>query len=106
MSREPFPMPEPQRAAAILIIVEVAKAHDLPPGYLTTHTECRGSVVVAREEAQRRILAEVVGVTFSMLARAWGRDVRRIRALMNGPKKLNRTQMRGGLGLKRGGKFK
>lgn len=106
MSREPFPMPEPQRTAAVLIIVEVAKAHDLPPGYLTTHTECRGSVVVAREEAQRRILAELVGVTLSMLARAWGRDVRRIRALMNGPKKLNRSQVRGGLRVKRGGKFK
>jgi len=103
MSREPFPMPEPQRAAAVLIIVEVAKAHGLPPGYLTTHTESRGLVVVAREEAQRRILAEVAGMNFSMLARAWGRDVRRIRALMNGPKKLNRPQGRGGLGGKRGG---
>lgn len=99
-------MPEPQRTAAVLIITEVAKKYALPPGYLTTHTECRGEVVAARKEAQQRVLDEVRGVTLSMVARAWGRDVRRIRALVNGPKKLNCPQVRKALGPKRGGKFK
>jgi hypothetical protein len=106
MSNNPFPMPEPQRTAAVLIIVEVAKRRSLPPGYLTTHIDSRPDVAEAREEAQRRILVEVPGMDHSMLARAWGRDVRRIRALVHGPKKLNRSRVRGGLQAKRGGKFK
>lgn len=99
-------MPEPQRTAAVVIIAEVARAAGLPPGYLTTHIDGRPDVVVARESAQRRIMTEVPGMDHSMLARAWGRDVRRIRALMNGPKKIVRTQVRGAVGPKSRRKFK
>lgn len=99
-------MPEPQRTAAVAIIVDVAKQAGLPPGYLTTHIDNRPDVAKAREDAQKRILLEVPGVNHSMLARAWGRDPRRMRALVNGDKKLNRPVGRAGIGVKRGGKFK
>lgn len=95
-------MPEPQRTAAVAIIVAVAKAHNLPPGYLTTHTEVRKAIAEAREEAQRRIMAEVPGMDHSMLARAWGRDPRRIRALMNGTGKGPGSRVKRGVGPKRG----
>lgn len=103
MYRNPFPMPEPQRTAAVAIIVAVAKSHGLPPGYLTTHTEIRKGIAVAREEAQRRILAEVPEMNFSMLARAWGRDVRRIRELANGgSRRVIGSRVKRGVGPKRG----
>jgi hypothetical protein len=82
-SRVPFPMPEPQRAAAVLIIVEVARAAKVPPAYLTAHimdSPVMQAIYEARREAQRRILAEVPNCSRGMLARAWGRDLRRMRA--------------------------
>ena len=83
--RIPFPMPEPQRAAAVAIIVAVARAAKVPPCYLTAHIQdstASDAVAVydARREAQRRILAEVPGCSRGMLAFAFRRDLRRMRA--------------------------
>lgn len=81
--RTPFPMPEPQRAAAVAIIVVVATEHKVPPAYLVAHIQdspLLTAVYEARREAQRRILVEVAGCSRGMLARAFGRDLRRMRA--------------------------
>lgn len=82
---QPFPMPEPQRSQTVEIICEVARSHDFPPVYLTTNIEGEPEVDAARREAMRRVMTEVPGMTKSMLARAWDRDPRRIRELMNKP---------------------
>ena len=86
-----FPMPEPQRSQTVAIICEVARAHDFPPVYLTANVEGEPEVDAARREAIRRVMTEVKGMNKSMLARAWDRDPRRIRALMNGPRPKNRV---------------
>jgi len=82
----PFPMPDPQRAQAMTILLEEARAAKVPPAMLVTHlphaeemklTALRGHVV-------RRVYAEVPGVGIKMLARAFRRDHRRIRDLLDG----------------------
>ena len=75
-------MPEPQRSGAVRILVEVARKASVPPAYLTAHVQNSihlGVVYAARREAQQRMLQEVEGMTRAMLARAFRRDVRRMR---------------------------
>ena len=81
--RIPFPMPEPQRSAAVLIIVEVAKRAAVPPAFIVAHmadSQKLTEVYAARKLALRRIIDEVPGVTRGMVARAFRRDLRRVRA--------------------------
>ena len=91
IKRQPFPMPEPQRSQTVTIICEVAKSYSLPPFSLTNHSDGgEPEVDAARREAMRRVMAEVPGMNKSMLARAWNRDPRRVRELMNGARPKNR----------------
>lgn len=95
--RIPFPMPEPQRAAAVVIIVEVAAAVSVPPAFIVAHMADSKKLTVvyaARKLALRRIIDEVPGVTRGMVARAFRRDLRRVRA-----SELNAERIHGDAGV-------
>ena len=80
----PFDMPEPQREHALRIAVEVAQAADVPPAMLVTHLPHGGDshVTGTRNQAIRRIMREVGGVSVRMLARAFRRDAALVRAVL------------------------
>jgi hypothetical protein len=85
VSVQPFPMPEPQRAQSMRILVEVANANHIPPAMLVTHLPaCKNRLYTGiRVEIWKRILAEVPGTGVRMLARAFRRDPARIRELLH-----------------------
>jgi hypothetical protein len=77
----PFPMPEPQRAQALHILIMEARAAKVPPAMLVTHLP-QGQdrpYMAIRVRVMRRIHAEVPGVGVRMLARAFRRDAHRVR---------------------------
>lgn len=82
----PFPMPDPQREAAMKILIQEAKAAKVPPAMLVTHLPHAEEMKLTaiRSRVICRIHAEVPGIGIKMLARAFRRDHRRIRDLLDG----------------------
>lgn len=70
-----YPPPE-IRALCRQIVIEVSRAMDVPPGYVTSHIRTKRAVK-ARALVMRLMLA--VGLKRADLAVAFGRDLRRVR---------------------------
>jgi len=78
----------------VTIIREDAKSHSLPPLSLVNHSDGgEPEMDHAWREPMRRVMAEVPGMNKSMLARAWNRDLRRVRELMNAPAKTQERSL-------------
>jgi hypothetical protein len=79
-------MPDPQRGQAVKILIAEAKAAKVPPAMLVTHLPHAEEMKLTalRSKVVQRIHAEVPGVGIKMLARAFRRDHRRIRDLLDG----------------------
>jgi hypothetical protein len=79
-------MPEPQRSLAMKILIEEAKAAKVPPAMLVTHLPHAEEMKLTaiRCRVVQRIHAEVEGAGLRMLARAFRRDCRRIKDLIDG----------------------
>lgn len=77
-------MPEPQRSHAVRILVEEARAANTCPALLTAHittSRSTGNVLNnARRRARKRMLEEIPGMRRHILAKAFRRDLKRLRA--------------------------
>ena len=80
----PFPMPEPQRGRAMSSLIAEARAAGVPPAMLVTHLPDaeKAKFTAVRVVVMRRIYREVEGVSMKMLGRAFRRDHRRIKELL------------------------
>lgn len=80
----PFPMPEPQRGRAMSILIAEARAAKVPPAMLVTHLPDseKAKFTAVRVRVIQRIFGEVEGVSIKMIARAFRRDHRRIKELL------------------------
>jgi len=72
------------RQPAIDILLEVAAEFNLPPAYIVAHSRRYPQASPARRKAMRRMKAEIPGMSRAMLAVAFVRDLRRVRASVIG----------------------
>lgn len=81
---EIFPLPDDMRQKAIAILLETASEFDVPPAYIVAHSRRYPKAAPARRKAMRRMKSEIKGMTRLLLAAAFNRDLRRVRASVIG----------------------